>query len=106
MSTNDGGPAFPIAPWRDYYESTAEDGSPYHDQHDGSPGMSLRDWFAGMAIQGLLHDPDWRNPAMLGPAEKEFNELTQAAQVELFEIAVAMKAYDLADAMIAQREKP
>jgi hypothetical protein len=46
---DDGGPAFPQTPWRDYYESTADDGSPYHEEHEGGPGMSLRDWFAATA---------------------------------------------------------
>ena len=38
---NDGGSAFPSTPTPDY---------PY----SGSYGMSLRDWFAGMALQGEL----------------------------------------------------
>jgi hypothetical protein len=36
-NTNDGGPAFPTQ------NGTRND-----------PGMSLRDWFAGMALQGML----------------------------------------------------
>lgn len=36
MSERDGGPAFPV---------------PYGARHSG---MSLRDWFAGLALQGLL----------------------------------------------------
>lgn len=39
---NDGGPAFPY---------------PSEYWGNGQPGMSLRDWFAGMAISGLLADP-------------------------------------------------
>lgn len=38
---NDGGPAFPIP----------SGGQP-------QPGMSLRDWFAGQALAGMLGDPD------------------------------------------------
>jgi hypothetical protein len=42
MSTiNDGGPAFPV-------------GSP---THRGYEGMTLRDWFAGQALAGLIADP-------------------------------------------------
>jgi hypothetical protein len=33
---NDGGPAFPVSSWFDF------------------KGMTLRDWFAGMALQGVL----------------------------------------------------
>jgi hypothetical protein len=46
-------------------------------------GMTLRDWFAGMAMQGILSDP-----ALMYPA----NEL-------------AANAYSLADAMIQERSK-
>lgn len=47
-------------------------------------GMSLRDWFAGMAMQGL-------NAA----------EWTQDMKAN----TIASVAYDCADAMIAEREK-
>jgi hypothetical protein len=43
MNNNTGGPAFP---------------TPAHNlQNDG---MTLRDYFAAKAMQGLLSDPDWR----------------------------------------------
>lgn len=62
---NDGGPAFPA----------------FSEDHGNIPtwsGMSLRDWFAGIALQGMLaHD-----------GEKE---------VRLF------RAYEIAEAMIAER---
>lgn len=45
---NNGGPAFPIP--------TLE--REYWDRKQGEPnGMSLRDWFAGMALQGALACP-------------------------------------------------
>lgn len=45
-------------------------------------GMSLRDWFAGVAMQGILiNDPDWTD-----------NE-------------VAKTAYELADEMLKVRDK-
>lgn len=41
----DGGPAFPYCVW-------------VGDHHNGhNTGMSLRDYFAGMALQGLLANP-------------------------------------------------
>ena len=61
----DGGPAFPAVPNPDFYR-----------------GLSLRDWFAGMALRELrMSDPayDWKK--------------------------LAARAYDYADAMIAEREK-
>jgi hypothetical protein len=48
MSTpiNDGGPAFPVPPT---YHSNGQ-------VEYGTLGMSLRDWFAGQALTGLLAD--------------------------------------------------
>ena len=41
---DDGGPAFPVEP--EVYNGT------------GLCGMTLRDWFAGQALAGILSDPD------------------------------------------------
>jgi hypothetical protein len=62
MSINDGGPAFPTR----YHE----------DMH----GMTLRDWFAGQALQGLL-----------------------ASTKTSDGLAIAKDAYILADAMLRAR---
>ena len=43
---DDGGPAFPKLEWY-----SLEDGG-YEDR--GPSGMTLRDWFAGQALQGLI----------------------------------------------------
>ena len=70
MSRPDGGAAFPIA-----------------GRIDGSfqEGMSLRDWLAGMVLQGLVASiPSARPP----------------------ETSDAKKAYAYADAMLAHRETP
>ena len=66
---NDGGPAFP--------RSSADHGSYGHSEQDG---MTLRDWFAGQALAGIIN---------IMP-----NEPAKAA---------AMAAYMYADAMIAAR---
>lgn len=51
MSSSDtGGPAFPHGPMGD--SMTFEDGRTNH-QYGAHPGMSLRDWFAGMAMSGM-----------------------------------------------------
>ena len=42
MPPDDGGPAFPRL------------GEEFGDRRYETPGMSIRDWFAGMALQGLL----------------------------------------------------
>lgn len=67
-SINNGGPAFP---W-----------SESHPQYGtrGEPGMSLRDWFAGMAMSGFAADP----------AMTKFED-------------VVHNAYKLADAMLKAR---
>ena len=64
MSKNDGGQAFP----------------------GGHPpnGMSLRDWFAGMALQGLI------DPRAMSPGTE----------------ILAEKSYSFADAMLAERGDP
>jgi hypothetical protein len=48
------------------------------------PGMSLRDWFAGMALQGL-----WASPFNRGRGYEEDS----------------ISAYEMADAMLAERER-
>lgn len=67
---NNGGPAFP---------------RPATDQLPGQVGMTLRDWFAGQAVAGLVQFAD--APTRLQPAE------------------MAEAAYRIADALLAQRKK-
>ena len=56
MSTdNDGGPAFPHGPLGDSIHG--EDGMVRH-QWPGGAGMSLRDWFVGQALVGILSNYD------------------------------------------------
>lgn len=67
----DGGPAFPVP---------AGAAGLNGDWHYADPGMTLRDWFAGMALQGMTANHDCQvNPA-------------------------AEKAYRYADAMLAARK--
>ena len=73
MSINDGGTAFPVMSV--YIE----------DQDTNSRGMTLRDWFAGQALMGLM--------ASRNPNSPRFHPSDDAAYV-----------YAVADAMIAARE--
>lgn len=75
MSKNDGGPAFPRPASTDEH---TEPCNHYLDQQ----GMSLRDWFAGQALAGIKPEPSCWTPADL-----------------------AARAYVIADAMIAERNK-
>lgn len=74
-----GGPAFPCT--NDQFTS----GSPQHG--DASPGMTLRDWFAGQALAGLLA----ANATYGGTERRDL---------------VTADAFAHADAMIAERNKP
>lgn len=74
----DGGAAFPTTP-----ENHTMSGS-------GKPGMSLRDWFAGMAAAGHLAS---LNPGSWGN-DKALAEDT------------AKGAYLVADALLTERSKP
>lgn len=60
---NDGGPAFPT-------------------EFTGYPGMTLRDYLAAKAMQGISANGAWGDSN-----------------------SVAVKAYQIADAMLAEREK-
>ena len=78
MSRLDGGPAFPMYQWKRSGLLDSEV-SMY-------PGMSLRDWFAGMALQGLLGNPFLTQHNPTGNFVKE--------------------SYDYADALLAYRDQP
>jgi len=73
MSEEDGGQAFP-----DHYTN----GNGYLQQH---PGMTLRDWFAGQALAGIMAgDPD---------------------AITIQNCFNASLCYQLADAMLAERAR-
>ena len=57
MNESDGGPAFPaMQKWvTDHGNAEVRD---YSGATVFNHGMSLRDWFAGMALQGLLSGPN------------------------------------------------
>jgi len=78
MSTekNNGGPAFPM-PGADYHDENGELIGNY-----SQSGMSLRAWFAGLAMQGMLN-------GVANPISSE----------------IAVKSFDVADAMIARLRK-
>lgn len=74
--------------------STTEDGGPAFPKSDphthGTRGMSLRDYFAGQALQGLLADTEFK------PSIKDGGED--------FKTIAARSAYSYADAMIRARK--
>jgi len=79
---DDGGPAFPVP------ETFDRDGDPQWTVD--LRGMSLRDYFAAKAMSGLLADPE---------------ERPTTAGLRVFYKATAETAYEIADAMLAERAK-
>jgi hypothetical protein len=76
MNRPDGGPAYPVIGMQD----------------TDSVGMSLRDYFAGEALAGML-------------ANKRFHIFGNDGDT-LADEQAARNAYDFANAMIAERTKP
>jgi hypothetical protein len=83
----DGGPAFPspiaVGP---------SDGLEFSSSYPNAGGMALRDWFAGQAIGAYMR---W---SLDQPVEPDDTRKTAAARY-------ATVAYEIADAMLAAREK-
>lgn len=86
---DDGGPAFP--------QPETKNGNTVADEH-GQGGMSLRDYFAGQALAGLVASDkasriadDWERRGKPKPAP------------EVVDAAIAQCAYIYADAMLAAR---
>lgn len=73
---HDGGPAFPD----NWYEG---------DAHYTCPGMSLRDYFAGQALAGMLASPP----------------IIDRSSAKVKHDKWAQNAYLFADAMLAEREQ-
>lgn len=76
---DNGGPAFP-------QQMVETDRGRFSVADWGCGGMSLRDWFAGMALAGMMAEPrndDWKNHVGI----------------------VAQTAYEQSDAMLTQRDK-
>jgi len=82
-SVEDGWPAFPSL---DIYEAYDRDTERYKVQSDTATGMALRDWFAGRAMAAMLARD------IYGPST--FTHGSAAAM-----------AYEVADAMIVERDK-
>lgn len=68
---------------------------PVNYQGSGTHGMTLRDYFAGQALAGLLSREGFRENLMNTP---EY-------QSETFASATSIIAYDYADTMLAERAK-
>lgn len=90
MTTNDGGPAFPIEPV--------------------SPGMSLRDYFAAKAMQAIIGHYGVLSytaniPEGSSAEEIHFSNLNDENALDMNHSGEAKVAYEIADAMIAARQR-
>lgn len=90
---NDGGPAWP----------TPNHGSSWTDPDGmitfacpGKDGMSIRDWLAGMAMQGMIGNSDYWRQRMYAGIDKPKRDMNEE---EIAQCAMAM-----ADAMLRERE--
>lgn len=80
--TSDGGPAFPVA-------------ANEYGGHGPAFGMSLRDYFAGQALHGLMANPE-------GPVQRSSQRGWDFVNCKPDEVACL--AYYMADAMLRARE--
>lgn len=86
MAKDDGGSAFPNT-----HQELDAQGNPRTEMFHES-GMTLRDWFAGMAMQGDLSNGNGINTS-------------QPKKHDALLLYSASEYYRIADAMIAQRNK-
>ncbi|WP_175785558.1 hypothetical protein [Burkholderia ambifaria] len=105
---NDGGPAFPLTDAQSVHRigAAAIEGIADSAERDrlyieatarARAGVSLRDYFAAKALQGLLADPSTNVP--INSADPEFIEFEQ----QKFADVAARAAYRMADAMLRAR---
>lgn len=89
---NDGGAAFPT----EKHKHKWYDGEPIDHDHEHLSGMSLRDYFAAKAMQGMLANSEMQTAmGQLMKQQKDYNPIERTA----------IAAYRYADAMIAERDK-
>lgn len=93
---DDGGPAYP----------TARFDNALRDEPVGFYGMSLRDWFAGQALQGFLADSSQRLIAEALESDLDRPLIQDArAKASIVNHQLAAGCFALANAMIAERSK-
>lgn len=94
MSNNDGGTAFPSPT----FLGRLDDGRPIYE--DGPRGMTLRDWFAGLAIQAIIQ----REGTGTDVVVEEIVGPDSLRDTRMFAPKDAARAYIIADAMLAARQ--
>ena len=82
----DGGPAFPCDKCERKIKTYYKGGVCHQEEYEAEReyfGLTLRDWFAGQALAGMMANPEMRGGAKVYSAD----------------------AYETADAMLAERER-
>src|SRR3990167_7835286 len=97
MAIKDGGPAFPEFGRERTYVNEADRFGRY--EYVAVGGMSLRDWFAGQTLIGLM-----ANEARRQEARECVDENAAPPGVIPIDYEVALSAYEMADAMLKARE--
>lgn len=93
-NTNDGGPAFP-------HPTECSDGRAIPHL-----GMTLRDWFAGQALAGIISRLGVLSYTPLRDAPPQHNDVADAGDedaVDMNHYGTAFVAYEIADAMLEAR---
>jgi hypothetical protein len=91
-TVNDGGPAAPICAGSEFSESRLSQSFDH-----ASTGLSIRDWFAGMALAGLL--------PKLPLVDQQGEHGMPVADKIAHNRDIAESCYCIADAMLAERSK-
>lgn len=94
-TTNDGGPAFPCI----------DTDEPTQASYTSKPGMSLRDWFAGQALAGMIANLGVISyTSSMSSTQREVCDAGNENEVpDMNHIGTALVAYEFADAMLAAR---
>lgn len=112
MSKPDGGPAFPSNEWLRTpkpigADTIASPKTPDWKYEPASPGMSLRDYFAGQMLAGVYAADAHRfvAEAIREESTRQEMHLSDSTIGRIAQQRIAGMCYDQADYMIAEREK-
>lgn len=87
-------------------DTKIDDGGPANGWVQGNTDLSIRDWFAGMALQGVLADSALRTVGEEVAGSPNAAMLVDTDAIEsVVNEQIAVRMYRIADAMIEARKK-